>query len=269
MKTVRTWMRVFATCTVLMMAGGVSAATTINYSDQWWVATESGWGVSIHQQANVLFVDLMVYGNDGRPTWFVSLSSLQATKASEHDVFIGDLYASTGPAIGGSFDPAKVFQRKVGTLTFDASGDNSALLSYTVDGTAVVKSVARETWGRANLEGEYDGYWLNNCPGNAAFDWEPTHIVVKADAQGRLAFGLSCPWCWTKFRHDLRGYYSQVGHLGRVVADLMAPDSGSITLSEIEMTDTGFTARLSGKVTSSGQTCEFADGRLGAIRAPQ
>jgi len=51
-----------------------------------------------------------------------------------------NLYATTGPYHGGTFNPALVQIRKVGALTFDASNLNNATISYTVDGTPVVKT---------------------------------------------------------------------------------------------------------------------------------
>ena len=44
------------------------ASSGTNFTDQWWNPDESGWGASILQQGDVLFVDLFVYGADGRPT---------------------------------------------------------------------------------------------------------------------------------------------------------------------------------------------------------
>lgn len=35
----------------MLMVGAASAASTTNFSDQWWVPGESGWGASVLQQA--------------------------------------------------------------------------------------------------------------------------------------------------------------------------------------------------------------------------
>jgi hypothetical protein len=117
------------------------------------------------QQAGTMFVNLMVYGSDGKPTWLVAASSLQANSPTGHTVFLGDLYATTGPYYGGTFDPALVGERKVGTLTFDANAPNSATMSYTVDGTPVVKNVTRQTWSHEDLTGLYYVGWNADCGG--------------------------------------------------------------------------------------------------------
>jgi hypothetical protein len=147
----------------VLATGTAHAASTTDYSDQWWVPSESGWGAAVVQQASTMFVNLMVYGADGKPTWFVAASSLQANPPTGHTVFLGDLYATTGPYYGGTFNPALVSERKVGTLTFDANTANSATMSYTVDGTPVVKNVTRQTWSYENLSGSYYGWWRGDC----------------------------------------------------------------------------------------------------------
>ena len=55
------------------------------------------------------------------------------------------------------FASAPVAGRKVGTLTFDAGTITTATLSYSVDGTDVVKNVTRQTWTTQNLSGSYYG----------------------------------------------------------------------------------------------------------------
>src|SRR3989442_1160842 len=90
-----------------------------NFSDQWWNPNESGWGASILQQSDVIFVDLFVYGSDGLPTWFTASASPQGGGAPGHVVFAGDLYRTNGPWFAGPFNPNFVTYRKVGTLIFD------------------------------------------------------------------------------------------------------------------------------------------------------
>ena len=50
------------------MAG---AATQGHYGDLWWSPAESGWGLSITQQASTLFAVWYAYRSDGRPVWYV------------------------------------------------------------------------------------------------------------------------------------------------------------------------------------------------------
>lgn len=258
-----------ASLSVAVLAGGAAqAASTSDFSDQWWVPSESGWGASVQQQASTLFINLMVYAGDGKPGWFSAAAYQQANAPAGHTVFAGDLYATTGPSPSGAFDPALVKARKVGALTFDASSLHNAILSYTVDGTPVVKNVQRQTWSYENLTGNYDAVWFTRCLGlpehSPPFDWTVTVTAVRHNADNTVSINLSCPMCWTNFSHEFRGTYTQAGHLGQIAVDLVAPDAGSITIVEIAKTSTGFTARFEGTMTISGWTCQTVDGRMGA-----
>jgi hypothetical protein len=256
-----------AAAALLLLSGGVRAASTAQFTDQWWTSSESGWGAAVVQQANMLGVDLMVYGVDGKPAWYVVWAPNKPDAPAGHTVFSGDLYATTGPWFGGPFNPGLVAERKVGTLTFDATGPNSAAITYSVDGVNVAKSVSRMTWGRDNLTGSYDGTWMMRCGFPAypsPFDWFVTLTTVEQDAAGGVSIVLTCPMCWDDFRHEFRGTYEQTGRLGTIRAQLVAPDAGSVTFTEVEKTTVGFTGRLAGTMTISGVTCQTADSRVGA-----
>src|SRR3569833_2403176 len=92
------------------------AAATTNFSDQWWVPNESGWGASVLQQRDVLFIDLFVYDPSGVPIWYTAAAYLQPSPGNGRVLFVGDLYLTNGPWFGGSFNPAAVTHRRVGSL---------------------------------------------------------------------------------------------------------------------------------------------------------
>lgn len=230
-----------------LAAGPAGATTTTNYSDQWWVPAESGWGASVQQQADTIVVGLLVYGSDGQPRWFSATAPLQAATGSGHDVFAGDLHESTGPWFGTTFNPALVTTRKVGALTFDATSFGSATLSYTIDGAAVVKSVARQTWAREDLSGHYKAVWNFGCSvGIGGTEWGYTDTVIRQNADETVTMEVS-PWATWYFddeTYHLTGTYAQSGHLGMIKANLDSP-AGTMTIVDIEPTAIGFTARIS------------------------
>jgi len=227
--------------------GAVRAASTTDYSDQWWVPSESGWGAAVLQQSDTLFLNLMVYGADSKPTWYTAAALYDSKSATGHQVFAGDLYATTGPYFGGAFNPALVGERKVGTLTFDATAGNSATVTYTVDAVPVVKNVVRQFWSNENLSGTYDAIWRGGCPGG---DWHVgaldgfSSTVIQHTADNAVTMTVTYPFYWSDDLTELRGSYSQSGHLGRIAANLVAPNAGSIVIFEIAKTATGFTARF-------------------------
>ena len=105
-------------------------------------------------------IDMFVYGADNKPTWFVVGAKAQPGAPAGHAIFTGDLYTVTGPYYGSPINSAPAVGRKVGALTFDATGISTARLTYTVDGTLVVKDVTRQFWGYENFSGSYSGGWV-------------------------------------------------------------------------------------------------------------
>ncbi len=251
---------------VALSVGVAFAASTTSYSDQWWVPSESGWGASVQQQSNMLFIDLLVYGSDGKPAWFTAAASLQSREVAGHDIFTGDLYETAGPHFAGTFNPALVTSRKVGTLTFDATSSGNGTLSYTIDGTPVVKSVTRQTWTYENLSGTYDAVWSFGCGGVMSFasEWGFTQTVIQHNPDNSVTITVSLWLSLYQTEHHLRGTYSQFGHLGRISTGFNAPAVGSITIDEIETTATGFTGRIP---LAASSACH-KDGRIVAVRRP-
>ncbi len=125
----------------------------------WYNPNESGWGATIAQQGDVLFVMLFVYDEQGKPEWFVA-SNVRDTGGG---VFSGTLYRTSGPWFGTAFDPMAVANQAVGTLAVqyavNFAGQASLRFNYIVNGIAVTKGVTRLTWNRnaERLPGAYVG----------------------------------------------------------------------------------------------------------------
>lgn len=129
------------TCT----ANGLPGPLPI-YQDLWWKApagSESGWGVNIAHQGNVLFVTWFTYAADGRGMWLVG-SSVEKTG---NGTYGGTLYRVIGPAYSASpWDPAKVIRTPVGQVSFSFSDSNNGTMSYTVDGITQSKPITRQVY---------------------------------------------------------------------------------------------------------------------------
>ena len=140
----------FATLAVSFSA----SATTVgpDYTDQWWNASESGWGVNFIQQNDVIFATLFVYGNDNSPRWYV------ATLRPSGAAFSGPLSQTTGPYFGaGSFNPATVGVTTAGAMTVAFANQYSGTLTYSVGSVNVTKSIVRQTFAEQNIAGHYLG----------------------------------------------------------------------------------------------------------------
>ncbi len=248
--------------------GAANAASTTNFSDQWWIEAESGWGASVLQQADTLFIDLFVYGADNKPTWFTAAAFLQGNSPAGRVLFTGDLYSTTGPYYGGTFNPSAVGYAKVGTLTFDADTVNTAKLTYTVSGVPVVKNVTRQFWRNDNLTGSYYGGMIDDetcipASGGGHNEGAATiQIAHNADNSVRVAIQVPA----TGDDIIFNGTYSQLGHMGQIVATFSySTTTVSVTMFEIEKTISGFTARYVGNSQSATESC-VTNGRIGGVR---
>jgi hypothetical protein len=113
-----------------------------NFQDLWWNPSESGWGVNVTHQGDIVFATLFTYGADGKPLWLV-MSKGDRTSAGTYS---GPLYRTTGPAFDASpWHPVTLTQ--VGTMTFSFSSGDAGTMTYTVDGVTVTKSIERQTFG--------------------------------------------------------------------------------------------------------------------------
>ena len=253
----------------LSACGAAGAASTTNFSDQWWNADESGWGASILQQRDVLFVDLFVYGSDGKPTWFTAAASHQGTNSAGHQVFSGTLNQTVGPYYGGAFDPAAVGYRAVGTLTFEADTVSSATLSYSVDGTQIVKRVTRQLWRFENIAGDYLGGLVvdtTGCVGSTGTEHVEFTAFIRithaTDNAATIVFELPGSSSCT-----LAGAYTQAGHMGAVTGRLSCagePGSSAATAFEIERSISAISGRFTAASDPGGDNCKSV-GRFGGV----
>ena len=160
---------VAAIATVCLPAHAASYGTT-DYTDLWYNPAESGWGVNVIQQSNVIFATLFVYGADTAPSWFVA-SDVEPSPASSLTVFSGTLYKTTGPGYTATpFDPNAVQAAPVGTITFTFTGDSTATLQYVINGTQFTKSIQRQGWRAESFASKYYGGFnvTATCSGGAA-----------------------------------------------------------------------------------------------------
>lgn len=129
---------------IAMGSAAIQAAATIaNYSDWWWNEQQSGHGLNIGQQGNVLFVSWFTYDETGAGMWLTMTAPLNGSTAS------GDWIRSTGPALGTTFDPSRVARNSVGSGTLTFSSLHNASLVWTVSGRTGTVALSRLTWASA------------------------------------------------------------------------------------------------------------------------
>jgi hypothetical protein len=149
--TIRVYTTDSATAQILCSSGVITSCTTAppppppsntNYSDLWWNANESGWGLSItHHTSGVAFIAWYTYDTSGNPKWYVASECRIANGACS-----GALYETNGPRFDQPFNPALVSVRNVGTISFAFSSANSGTMTYNVQGRTGVKAITRQSF---------------------------------------------------------------------------------------------------------------------------
>ena len=145
----------------LAMVMTTSAFTPIahanNYQDLWWNPNESGWGINISQQGDVMFATWFIYGAGNQPTW-VFLSRADRSGATGN-TFAGEIFQAVGtPFAVVPFAPLRGEDvTKVGTATLVFSDARTGTLAYSINGAQVVKQITRQVIGFYNVTGTYFG----------------------------------------------------------------------------------------------------------------
>ncbi|MEO7743934.1 MAG: YncE family protein [Usitatibacter sp.] len=119
-------------------------ALAIDYTDLWWNPSESGWGLGITQQSDVMFLTWFVYEDTGRPIWYVASN---CTVKGGGNGCTGRLYrvaGPPGPITIGNFDRSKVVPDDVGTIDVTFTDANNGVISYTVENISGSKAITRQ-----------------------------------------------------------------------------------------------------------------------------
>ena len=143
------WSAVSNTVTPAAPAAPASAQTGKNYSDSWWNASESGWGITITDHDTDAFVQWYTYDQTGHNQKYV----FSGTFSSDKCQLSGNISQVSGPSWTlPAFDPNQVVRRTTGTGTFNfcptglASG--TIVFNYTnVDGVTGSKQLTRLPFG--------------------------------------------------------------------------------------------------------------------------
>lgn len=257
------YLAALATCAAL---GANATTVTTDFSDLWFNSNEEGWGMNIIQQNDIQFITLFVYGPNGQPTWYVA-SAVRYTGQDSSGVvgFSGTLYATTGPYFGAPvFNEANVSLRAVGGIAFAASEVSGGVVSYTVDGTSVTKSIRRQTWKNENVNGSYLGATVGTYVGCGAtrngYIEAPITLTMGHDGGSTISMREQ----GSNYSCNYNGSYSQEGRMGRITGTGTCTDgtTQSFVANEVQTTLTSIAFRFDASFTG---TCRFS-GRMGGIR---
>lgn len=128
-----------AACAASLQASA-QAVPNANYSDMWWVPSESGWGISFIQHAsNQAFATLYHYdpltpepatadGGDFKSLWIFMPGGTWTSPTR----FTGSVYITSGVPFSQS--GSNTVTAQVGTFTFNFTDLNNATFTYSIQG---------------------------------------------------------------------------------------------------------------------------------------
>ena len=254
-----------AACVAVALAcvaptGATSFST--NYSDLWWNPDESGWGVNITQQADVMFATLFVYGAQGQPIWYSTTLYYTGENVNGSRSWSGDLYETSGPYFGGPFNPALVTAKKVGVATFASNANDKAVFQYIVGTAVVIKNIERQTLVNNNLAGSYVGGTSDvttNCANAANNGFVSNDFGAFTITHTGSTVTIVAPTC------TFVGNYLQTGQTGIMQANYACSNgaAGTMTLFDLRVEQSG----MLGKYSGTGSGCQF-NGHIGGLRRP-
>ena len=143
--------------TTIAVAYGDPAAP--NFQDLWWVGyEENGWGISIVQHRDVLFVIVFAYDAQGQPTWYVMPGG---SWNAARDTYTGNLYSPRGRPLNEHVAANLVVGAPVGSIALRFNDTMTARAVMTFGTTETVKSIKRQFFGarEAGVTGRYGDIW--------------------------------------------------------------------------------------------------------------
>jgi hypothetical protein len=112
-----------------------------NYTALWWNPAESGWGINLDHQGDIVFATLFTYDETGAPMWLV----MSRGERQPDGTYSGQLFRTTGPAFN-TVPWTSITPAEVGTMRLAFAGANDATLTYTYNGRAVTKQITRQVF---------------------------------------------------------------------------------------------------------------------------
>ena len=235
----------------LLFAGFTLAAhATTDYSDMWFIPAESGWGVNLTQNENVIFMTFFIYGPDNQPRWYVAITARDASGN-----YTGSLFSTVGPYFGLPWNPAAYAPTLAGTATFAPVNPYQGSLTYTLlGGPTVNKSIERQTLVTINLAGNYTGGQAGVYSGCASSSlYKDNFDLQVAQGGGNVIFTFAYLFLGTSC--TLSGALVQNGQLYSVPSASYQCNDGlntTASLSEIKKTAQGIEGRFAAPSVGGG-----------------
>ncbi|HEV3240779.1 MAG TPA: hypothetical protein VG429_10275 [Casimicrobiaceae bacterium] len=257
--------RLFRTTLLCALLALPLQAAAQDYTDIWYLPAESGWGVNLIQNEDVIFATFFVYGATDQPTWFVAIMNRDV-----NGNFSGNLYTTVGPYYGGPWSPASYAPTLAGSASFFPSSAYQGTLTYTVSGTTVTKNIQRQTLRTILLNANYTGgqsgsYGGSNCTLSSPYKDTFGTLTVTQPGDGTVSLqfaytsGLSCTFSGTLVQ---QGQLYQVPNATYVCSD--GTNTGA-SMDQVKATAQGIEGTFLVASGSGGGACSEAAAFSGVL----
>jgi hypothetical protein len=124
----------------------VSPGASPNYTALWWAApagSESGWGLNLVHQGDVIFATWFTYDSGGRGTWFVGSSLARSGSMT----FTGTMFTTAGPPYSAApWDASRVSRMPSGNATLTFTDQANGTFDFSLGGVNVSKRITRQVF---------------------------------------------------------------------------------------------------------------------------
>jgi carboxyl-terminal processing protease len=122
-------------------------AQVINYTDLWWNANESGWGIQITHHNDEMFGTWFTYDEQGNQLFIVLPGcNIQRFSATSR-VCTGDLFRTTGTPFNQPFVSANTAATRIGQATLTFTSATTATFAYQIGAVSITKAINRQPFG--------------------------------------------------------------------------------------------------------------------------
>ena len=252
--------RFIAGCLLVIAVHSYATPFATDATDLWLSPNEDGWGVTMYQQGDTLFVTFFIYGPNG-PTWYSGSSVQFASSTGGTLSYSGPLYLTGGSPFTSPWNPAVRSLRQVGTVTVLLSTITTATITYTVDGASVTKPLTRYAFKENNLVGSYIGATIgtySGCGGLGYTETPASFEIMQSGSQVTIRSQEATGTC------TYVGTVAQAGRMSAMSGPLACStgSSGTFQAFELHANVSGVTGRATANL---GGGCTWS-GRIGGLR---
>ena len=249
----------------------------------WYDPMQPGWGLSVTQQGDNVFVVLFVYDANHDPQWYVASNVVDTgtvVNSLVGEAFAGPLYRASGATYLQPNDATPLSATPVGSIQLAYTmPDNNLAVTYSVNGTTVSKTLGPQTWGSnaKSLFGLYTGALLITGTQACMVPLALANMTQLSLGDGVAPDTVTIAWDTSVVGVDtvcsFAGSYGQRGQLGALVGTVACgpagsnnlPVAGALSITQLSITPVGFSGYVNFTQSNANGQCTIP-GTIGGVK---